>query len=48
MLSHKGVELFERIRRIRVCGLVRGSCVMGVGFKVSKAPAGFSSPPYCL
>jgi hypothetical protein len=33
MLSHQGVELFERIRR---CGLVGGSGPMGVGMEVSK------------
>ena len=37
MLSHQGVELFDRIKRIRRCGLVGGSVSLGVSFEVSKA-----------
>jgi hypothetical protein len=33
------VELFERITRIRGCGLVQGCITLGVNFKVSKAHA---------
>ena len=41
MLSQQGVELFDRIRRIR-------KDVTGVGFEVSKDQAGASaSPPSC-
>lgn len=36
MLSHQGVELFERIRRISRCG---ENVSMQVGFEVSKAQA---------
>ena len=39
MLSHKGVALFESIRRTRRCVLVRGSVLLGVDFEVSKAHA---------
>ena len=35
-LSHQGAALFERIRRIRRCGLVEGSMLLGVGFEVPK------------
>jgi hypothetical protein len=39
MLSHQGVILFERIRRMRRCGLVGvGVAFLGeVGFEASKA-----------
>jgi hypothetical protein len=37
MLSHQGVELFDRIRRIRRCGLVGGNMSLRVGFEVSNA-----------
>jgi hypothetical protein len=37
MLSHQGVALFERIRRIRRCGLVGGS--VSLGFEFFKAHA---------
>ena len=40
MLDLQGVELFDRIRRIRRCGLVGGSVSLGgrgVGFEVSEA-----------
>ena len=37
MFSHQGVELFERIRRIRGCGLVRESMSLLLGFEASKA-----------
>jgi hypothetical protein len=33
------VALFERIRRIRRCGLVGGSVSLRVGFEVSEAQA---------
>ena len=36
MLSHQGAALFERIRRIRGCGLVGESVSLRVGFEVSK------------
>jgi hypothetical protein len=36
MLSHQGVVLFERIRRIRKCGLVEGNVLLEVGFEISK------------
>ena len=36
MLGHQGVELFERIPRIKGCGLVGGNVSLGVGFEVSK------------
>lgn len=39
MLSHKGVELFERIRGNRKCGLVGDSVSLGRGFEVLKAHA---------
>jgi hypothetical protein len=39
MLGHQGVALFERIRRLRRCGLVEGSLSLGVVFEVSKAHA---------
>ena len=39
MLSHQGVALFEKIKRIRRCGLVGGSVSLGVGFEISKAHA---------
>ena len=39
MPSHQGEELFERIRRIRIHGLVGGSMALGVGFEVSKTHA---------
>lgn len=39
MLSHQGVALLERIRRIKGCGLVGGSVLLGVCFKVSIAHA---------
>ena len=45
MLINQGVELFERIRRIRRYGLVGGSVSLQVGFKVSKAHA---RPILCL
>lgn len=34
MLIYLGVELFEGIRRIRRCGLVRESVSLGAGFEV--------------
>jgi hypothetical protein len=37
MLSHQGVILFEKIRRIRRCGLVRGNVSLELGFDVPKA-----------
>jgi hypothetical protein len=37
MAGHQEVELFERIRRIRRCGLAGGSVSLGVGFEISKA-----------
>ena len=40
MFSHQGVELFERIRRIRKYGLIGGNVVSGSGFEVLKAQAG--------
>ena len=45
MLSHQGVELFDRIRRIRRCGLVGGNVSLGVGFEVSKTCV---RPSLCL
>jgi hypothetical protein len=45
MLINQGVELFERIRRIRRYSLVGGSVSLQVGFKVSKAHA---RPILCL
>lgn len=39
VLSHQGVELLERIRRIRKCGLVEGGVSLGMGFKVTKIHA---------
>jgi hypothetical protein len=39
MLSHQGVALFERIRRIRRCGLVSRGLSLGVGSEVSKTHA---------
>jgi hypothetical protein len=45
MLSHQGVELFEKIRRIRRCGLSGGSESLGVGFEVSIFLARLSDPP---
>ena len=39
MLSNQEIELFERIRRIRRCGLVAGNISLGLGSKVSKAHA---------
>lgn len=42
MLSHQEVELFERITRIKRCGLVGETMSLEVGFKVSKAHARFS------
>ena len=33
------MELFGRIRKIRICGLVGGSISLEVGFEVSKAHA---------
>jgi hypothetical protein len=38
MLSHQGVALFERIRRIRTYDLYGRSVSVGVGFEVSKGP----------
>ena len=48
MLSHWGVALFERIRRVRRRGLVGGSVSLRVNFDVSKAHARprFSLSPY--
>ena len=37
MFSHQGVELFERVRKMRRHGLVGGSVSLGVGFEVSEA-----------
>lgn len=37
VLSHEGVTLLERIRRIRRCGYVGKIVLLGMGFKVSKA-----------
>lgn len=37
MLSHQGMELFERIRRIRRCGLAGKSVLPGVSFEVSES-----------
>jgi hypothetical protein len=39
LLSHQGVALFKRIRRMRRCGLVGGSWSLRVDFEVSKAHA---------
>jgi hypothetical protein len=39
MLSHQGVSLFERIEKIKSCGLVGRSVPLGTGFEVSKAHA---------
>jgi hypothetical protein len=39
MLSHQGVALFERIRRIGRCDFVGGIVSLRVGFEVSKAHA---------
>lgn len=39
MLSHLGIELFERLRRIRRCGLLGGSVSLEFGFKHSKPHA---------
>ena len=39
MLSHQGVALFEKSKRIRRYGLVGGSVSLGVGVEVSKAHA---------
>lgn len=39
MLSHQGVEVFERIRRIRKCVLVGVGVSLGVDFEVLKAHA---------
>jgi hypothetical protein len=33
------VAVFERIRRIKRCGLVGGTMTLGMGFEVSKAHA---------
>lgn len=38
MLSHQGVAVFERIRRIRSFGLVGGSISLGVGLWVLRKP----------
>ena len=40
MLSHQGVKLFDRIRRVRRHGLLGGSMSLGVGFELSKAHTG--------
>ena len=47
MLGHQEVELFERITRIRVCGLVGGFVSLEVGFEVSKdlGPVFLPYPP---
>jgi hypothetical protein len=37
MFSHQGVELFERVRKMRRHGLVGGSVSLRVGFEVSEA-----------
>jgi hypothetical protein len=37
MLSHHGVALSERIRRIGRCGLVEGTVSLGVGLEVPKS-----------
>jgi hypothetical protein len=42
MLSHWGVVLLERVRKIRRCDLVGGYVSLGVGFEVSKAQVWFS------
>lgn len=39
MFIHQGVELFERIRRSRKCGLVGRNVPLRVGFEISKAHA---------
>lgn len=37
--SHQDVALFERIRRVRNCGLIGESRSLGLAFKVSKVQA---------
>ena len=36
MHGHQGVTLFERIKRIKRCGLIGGSVSLREGFEVSK------------
>ena len=50
MVSHQGVELFERIRRIRSCGFVGGSVLLEMGFEVANTQSrtSLSVPAACL
>jgi len=48
MLGHQGMELFERIIRIRRCGLVGGSVSLEVDFEVSEAHERPTSPSLSL
>lgn len=46
MLHHQGVELFDRIRKVRRSGLIGRSVSLVVGLEVSKAqPGSVSWPP---
>lgn len=53
MLSNQGVDLFERIRRIRRYSLIGVTLLeevflRGAGFELSKAHARPPPPPLCL
>lgn len=39
ILPPQGVALFERMRRVKGCGLVKGNVTLGVALEISKAHA---------
>lgn len=47
MLSHLGVELFDRVSKIRRYGIIGEGVSLGVGFEIAKALSRPSPLPLC-